>query len=869
MCIKNNVGVMMELKFQRNLDFQMDAIKSTVDLFESQKFSHESFVVIPENGIIPNVLTLTQEQILANLNKIQKDNHIEPISKLDGMNFSIEMETGTGKTYVYLRTIFDLYKNYGFKKFIVIVPSVAIREGVLKNLKITEKHLKEIYENTPYSYYEYDSKKINLIRQFARSNKIEIMVMTIDSFNKDSNIMNQQRDTLHGEKPIDLVNKTRPILILDEPQNMESDIARQAISNMNPLFTLRYSATHRNYYNLVYRLTPVDAYQKNLVKKIEVMSVVKEGDFNSAFIRCVDIKAEKKGLKAKLLLNKKLATGYKATEIVVKDGEDLSVKTQNSEYDGFVVTEINKKYNFVKFANGIKIKLGEEQGGDRKELMKVQIEQTVQEHFEKALMLKPLGIKPLSLFFIDRVDNYRTEDGFIRKSFEKSFEKLKTEYKDFEKINVKTVHSGYFSEKKTESAMQQDKDTFDLIMRDKERLLSFEEPVQFIFSHSALREGWDNPNVFNICTLNQTVSGIKKRQEIGRGMRLPVNQQGDRLYGDQNILTVVANENYASYASKLQTEYEDEYGTGGSPDIHERAKRTTLKLKKGFQLNPEFKELWKRVSKKTKYAVKLDTEKLIESCVSEIESNVSVDSINVNIVTASLTLSENQSQYEVKTDVRGTGRVNIENNFPIPNIIEQLSNETRLTRSTIVNILTKIKNLNLVFQNPQSFISSVSFIIKEKLEDFLVDGIKYLEVDDWYKMELFQDILTYDDALVPVDKSIYDGIIWDSDVEKNFAKKLDEMSNVKMFIKLPNWFVIDTPIGNYNPDWAVVMDDVDLRGKLRQKLYFVAETKNTLNLGELRSEEKRKILCAKKHFKEINVKYDVVTNADELLSTFS
>lgn len=860
---------MMELKFQRNLDFQLDAIKSIVDIFESQKFSNEQFLVIPENGIIPNKLDLSEQQILQNLNQIQKANRIEPIRSLEGMNFSVEMETGTGKTYVYLRTIFELFQNYGFKKFIIIVPSVAIKEGVLKNLRITEKHLKEIYENTPYSYYEYDSKKIHMIRQFARSNKIEIMVMTIDSFNKDSNIMNQERDTLHGERPIDFVSKTRPILILDEPQNMESDIARQALSNMNPLFTLRYSATHRNYYNLVYRLTPVDAYQKNLVKKIEVMSVVKEGDFNNAFVRCTEIKAEKKGIKAKLLLNKKLQNGYKPTEIIVKDGEDLSKKTQNSEYDGFVVTEINARHNFVKFSNGLRVRLGEEHGSDRKELMRVQIEQTIQEHFEKSLMLKPLGIKPLSLFFIDRVDNYLTSDGIIRKFFEESFERLKKDYQDFTKLDVSTVHSGYFSEKKTESAMQQDKGAFDLIMKDKERLLSFDEPVQFIFSHSALREGWDNPNVFNICTLNQTVSTIKKRQEIGRGMRLPVNQTGDRVYGDQNILTVVANENYASYASKLQTEYEEEYGTGGSPEIHERPKRITLKLKKGFQLNPDFKELWKKVSKKTKYAIKLDTEKLIDSCVSAIESDISVQSINVSIVTASLSLSEKDSQYQVTPDVRGTGRVDVSETFPIPNIIEQLSKETKLTRSTIVKILTKINNLNLIFQNPQSFMSAVSTKIKDKLEDFLVDGIKYLEVDDWYRMELFQEILTYKDAIVPVENSIYDGVIWDSDIEKVFAEKLNGMKNVKLFIKLPGWFVIDTPIGDYNPDWAVVLEDVDQFGKARQKLYFVTETKGTTNLDDLRPDEKKKILCAKKHFNVINVKYDVVTNAEDLLTTFS
>ncbi len=855
----------MELKFQSNLDFQLDAINSTVDIFESQEFTRESFALISENGVIPNKLDLTQEQILANINKIQKSNNIAPTNELNGMNFSIEMETGTGKTYVYIRTVFELYQNYGFKKFIVIVPSIAIKEGVLKTLEITKKHLKEIYANTPYSYYEYDSKKINLIRQFSRSNKIEIMIMTIDSFNKDINIMNQQRDNLYGEKPVDLVNKTQPILLLDEPQNMESDTAKQAISNLNPLFTLRYSATHKNYYNLIYRLTPVDAYQKNLVKKIDVMSVLKEGDFNNVFIRCVKIIAEKKGIKTKLLLNKKLVNGYKATEMILKYGECLAQKTHNSEYDGFIVTEINARHNFVKFSNGIKIGLGEEQGGDRKELMHMQIEHTIQEHFEKFLILKPLGIKPLSLFFVDSVDNYLARDGFIRKSFEKSFEKLKKQYRDFENIDAKDIHSGYFSKLKSEKGMQQDKDTFDLIMRDKERLLSFDEPIQFIFSHSALREGWDNPNVFNICTLNQTISGIKKRQEIGRGMRLPVNQEGDRLYGDQNILTVIANENYANYASRLQTEYEEDYGAGSSPDIHNRKKRTVLKLKKGFKLNPEFQELWRRVSKKTKYAIKLDTGKLIDSCVSEIESSVSVDSINIHITTASLALSENQSHYKVETDVLGTERPPIKKDFPIPDIIEQLSDETKLTRSTIVNILTKINNLNLVFANPQSFLLSVSHIIKEKLADFLVDGVQYLEVDDYYKMELFQDILTYEDTIIPVKHSIYDKIVWDSKIEEKFANDLNEMNNIKLFIKLPNWFVIDTPIGNYNPDWAVVIEDVDSHRRSRERLYFVTETKAIPNLNELRPNEKKKISCGKKHFGKINVTYHVATSVDKLL----
>jgi type III restriction enzyme len=380
----------MELQFQRDLDFQQDAIGSIVDIFKTQKFKKENFTMLAENGVVSNVLDLTPKKILANLHDIQTRNKIKPSDKIDEMSFSVEMETGTGKTYVYLRTVFELNRNYGFKKFIVIVPSVAIKEGILKTLQITEKHFKELYENVPYSYYEYDSKKISLVRQFSRSNKIEIMIMTIDSFNKDSNIMNQERDSLYGQKPIDFVRQTNPILILDEPQNMESEIAKQAISNLNPLFTLRYSATHKNYYNLTYRLTPVDAYDKNLVKKIEVLSVVKEDDFNTVFLRCREIKADSRGISAKLEVNKKMAKGMKVMQITVKGNEDLVDKTGLNEYAGFVVSEINAKYNFVRFANGITINLGEERGGDRTELMKIQIRETIEEHFRKYQIFKNL-----------------------------------------------------------------------------------------------------------------------------------------------------------------------------------------------------------------------------------------------------------------------------------------------------------------------------------------------------------------------------------------------------------------------------------------------------------------------------------------------
>ena len=527
----------MELKFQNNLDFQLEAISSVIKLFESQKFIDDNYWSVSENGVIPNRLDLDNSQILENLVDIQTQNKIKPVETLENRDFSIEMETGTGKTYVYLRTIFDLYKNYGFKKFMIIVPSVAIKEGVLKTLQITEKHFKNICDNIPYRYYEYDSKKINRIRQFARSGTIEIMIITIDSFNKDNTIMNQERDILQGQKPIDLVSKTKPILILDEPQNMETEIAKESIKKLGSLFTLRYSATHRNYYNLIYRLTPIDAVEKNLVKKIEVASVTEDRNYNDAFIHCANIKIVSNKIKAVLNVNKKTSDTIRLSAITVQNGDDLSAKTQNLEYSGFTVTEINAKYDFIKFSNGIKLKLHQEQGRDKDAIIESQIKHTIEEHFQKHDALSKEGIKPLTLFFIDKVDRYLKDDGFIRKTFEKLFNQLKTEYVDFRDVDVKDVHSGYFSEMRKDTSMSNDKSAFDLIMKDKERLLSFDESVQFIFSHSALREGWDNPNVFNICTLNQSSSTMKKRQEIGRGMRLPVNQQGDRITTTKNIFS--------------------------------------------------------------------------------------------------------------------------------------------------------------------------------------------------------------------------------------------------------------------------------------------------------------------------------------------
>lgn len=438
----------MKFKFESDLAYQLDAIDSVINLFNGQKNNTETLPFIAENAVIPNEMDISDNKLLENLIDIQKNaENIRKTSQLEGNDFSIEMETGTGKTYVYLRTILELNKNYGFKKFIIIVPSVAIREGVLKTLDITRDHFRQLY-NIPYNFYEYDSGKLMRIGQFARNNNVEIVLMTLDSFNKDTNIMNQSNDKLFGQKPIDLVSRAKPILILDEPQNMESDKAKDAISRLNPLFKLRYSATHRKYYNLLYRLTPLDAYNNGLVKKIEVDSVVKENDFNNAYVRCLDIKADSKGIKCQLEVNKKQKSEFKVGKVTVKNNDDLLKKTKAPEYEDFIVTEINANYNFIRFSNGMQLKLGEDSFGDRKEIMRVQIQQTIQEHFLKQKILKDRGIKVLSLFFIDKVSNYQDEDGFIRTTFEDEFEKIKPHFEEFKDLNVKDVHKGYFSSKK-------------------------------------------------------------------------------------------------------------------------------------------------------------------------------------------------------------------------------------------------------------------------------------------------------------------------------------------------------------------------------------------------------------------------------------
>lgn len=898
----------MKLKFEANQDYQLRAIESVTNLLEGQFHVavESNFVEGTLLAAVSNRIDLDDETLLKNLQLVQTQNDLdadislecieEKIDTVTGEktarfpNFSVEMETGTGKTYVYLRTILELYRSYGLRKFIVVVPSVAVREGVLKTLEITTKHLGELYDNIPYHYYAYDSANLAQVRQFTLSDSVEIMVMTIDSFNKASNVIRQTTDRLQGETPIHLVQATRPILILDEPQNMVSELRVQALAALAPLFALRYSATHRNPYNLIYRLTPIEAYQQGLVKRIEVAGIEQVDDVNRAFIRVDDIQSQKRTLAARVTVHKLMKDGtVKEQAIRIKPDDDLEAKTNLSQYDGYRVEEINLLGDFVRFSSGIEIGKGEARGPNKEAIFEEQIRYTIEEHFQKQDRLRHLNVKVLSLFFIDRVDNYAQEDGMIRRLFNKCFNELKSTDSYFSAFDAEDVQAAYFAQRTSKGKViyaesktgksKQDEAAYDLIMKDKERLLSFEEPTCFIFSHSALREGWDSPNVFQICTLNQTASEIKKRQEVGRGVRLAVNQLGDRERNERvNILTVVANQSYASYVQQLQTEIEDEYGTDGvPPQPTDASKRGVAKLRKEFILKPEFQELWERIKHKTRYAVTIDTDKLISEVVKMLDKTVISPP---RLIAAKAQVLEKEVEGKPVLETLQTSGTITERNFagsyPLPNMVKEIADmlehttpSMRLTRRTLLEILKRTQNRKSALENPYEFASVSARIIKEKLKDLLVEGIRYEKINQWYEMcQLEAEIETWKEYLIPAKQSLYDHVLFDSDVERQFVEDLERLKEVKLYLKLPSFFTVPTPIGEYNPDWAIVIEPHDAHGRPtgEQMLYLVRETKGTTNLDELRPDEKRKILCGEQHFKNaLGVDYKAVKDISELM----
>ncbi|MDP2837773.1 MAG: DEAD/DEAH box helicase family protein [Candidatus Moranbacteria bacterium] len=878
----------MKFKFLPKLEYQLDAIAAIVDIFESGKNAvrdTENFALHSGgSSIVKNELDIDQQRILSNVHAIQKQNKLvlaetsgggmgvemtgvgmtgvgaDSVLKY-GSDFSVEMETGTGKTYVYLRTILELNKRYGLRKFIILVPSVAIREGVLKTIEQTKEHFRDLYGNG-FGYFAYDSGKLSRVREFVQSIDTQIMIMTIQSFNSGDRVMRQTPDRFHGERPIDLVAQTRPVVIMDEPQNMESELSRSAIEELRPLCKLRYSATHKNVHNLMYRLTPVDAYRQGLVKKIEVYGV-KDNDPNVRVfsVKKIEIKAGQSP-KAKVFLEIVNANGdFLLQEMLVRAGDSLERKTKNGKYTDLLVSEIDARKNIVALSNGEEFGIDEEVSGNKEAIFRTQIHETIKAHFEKQGELGDM-VKVLSLFFIDKVDNYIRSDSLIRRIFEEEFEKLRGHHECFKDANVAELHKGYFASKKekgnivfqdTRGDSKIDKEAYDLIMKDKERLLSFAEPTCFIFSHSALKEGWDNPNIFQICTLVQTRDESTKRQKIGRGLRLPVDINGDRVYDVKtNILTVIANESYEEFVSNLQREY-TEAGYRDLPDTGNARAKVRVKFRKHLASdNEDFQRLWEKIRRKTKFNIAIHTEHLITKCVEEIDA-LDVQNLVVRVEKVMVDFGKDG---KIKTIYQGEAvGAKLKSEVRIGNIINRIALETGITRKTVFTIVSHVSNLELLFENGEEYVRSVIIKIKNVMNDMLInEGLQYIPLDDVWEVELFEDFESYKTRALKSEKAAFEYVVFDSEGEKEFAQNLELSPRVTLFTKLPAKFVVDTPLGTYNPDWAIVMKDNE--GK--ERLYLVRETKFIEDIANLRPSERQKILCGEKHFQSIGVDFKVL-----------
>ncbi len=872
----------MRLKFDGNQPYQIDAIEAVTKIFDGQPMARQGMewsATAPPGQLFTelgsgNVLQLAPETIQSNLSDVQSQNfskrELAKLEPYDGLDFTIEMETGTGKTYVYLRTIFELHAKYGWSKFIIVVPSVAIREGVLQAIRQTKEHFSDLYGNVPFDSWVYDSKQVSKLRQFASSNTLQVLVMNIQAFDKDANVIRIESDKLNGRAPLEFIQSGNPIVIIDEPQNMESEAAKKALASLNPLFRLRYSATHRNPYNVVYRLDPVKAYDLRLVKRIEVDSVLDEPDFNRPHIAVKKITATKTKVTAQLEIDVDGSKGVVRKTIPVSaGGVDLQELSGGREvYKGYIVDEIHFGDQWISFSNGVQLLPGQSQGVMPDAVMKAQVRTAVERHFEHEL--KILGrpeeerMKVLSLFFIDRVANYANEEGKIRNWFVDAYKSISAlpKFAAVPVLPVETVHGGYFATdgkkpKDTSGSTKADDEAYTLIMKDKERLLSMEEPLKFIFSHSALREGWDNPNVFQICTLNETKSDIKKRQEIGRGMRLPViAATGERCHDPSiNRLVVIANEHYDSFAKGLQSEIEQDFGVSFKGRIVNARERKKGKLNKQIYLSEDFKELWNRIKDKTKYSVRFSTEELIRKAARELGNMPQVHAPKIRIESATVTITEKgvASQIgrvrEAKEEYRDLPA--------IPDLVGYIQRETEITRSTIAHILVDSGKLKQVYVNPQGFLDQALIAIRRTLHGLMVEGVQYEKVEgSFYEMTLFEnhEIEGYLSKMIEVSKSVTDFIEFDSEVERRFAEELDKRDDIKVFVKLPFWFTIETPVGRYNPDWAIVKEKDG-------KVYFVRETKGTTDPMTLRESEKAKIDCGRVHFNTLGVDYDWVDSA--------
>jgi type III restriction enzyme len=979
----------MEFKFDAHQQYQQDAIAAVVDLFEGQplefsileskltssiqdKGAQASLDLINEVGAIGNRLALDHSIIVRNLQVVQDRNGLEVVDpeEVSSYDFDIEMETGTGKTYVYLRTIFELAKRYRFTKFIILVPSVAIKEGVTSSIDLMARHFQELYA-TPFDATVYSGSSAEEVQSFATSTSLQILVMTIDSLRGDKNtrVIHQNRDKLNGLRPIDYLQATQPVVIMDEPQNMESLLSLSAISELNPICTLRYSATHRKTRNVVYRLDPVDAHELGLVKQIIVAEALQQGADAGQYLKLISVRNEK-GFSAKMeLACRKASDGSIERKVIsVKNGQDLSKLTGNQAYEGWLVNELSIEPESAEVFPYGSINVGEVIGGSNDSIYREMIRETIREHMRKEVLLREKGIKVLSLFFVDKVASFIGEgmnndtangdfalwfDELFKEELEKNpkwkalLPAAPVEYRSayFASIKGKKGLSAEFTD--TTGSSKNDDDAYDLIMRAKARLLDEKEPVRFIFSHSALREGWDNPNVFQICALREMGGATERRQTIGRGLRLPVNQDGDRV-PDRNIaqLTVIANESYRDFAESLQKEYTesgvsigfvrpgefakilivdpqgaekllgyagsksiweellkrnflDEHGRlsanyrpeikgftlGPAPDffwpeqeiirimgnskvdrfVKQQRKRTARTLNKQLYMSQEFDEFWRTISQRTTYRVTLDTEAVIKEAVNKIKSEQPIQPLRVQVTKAGVKLVRGGTQ----TAETSSRSAELSTTYQLPDIVTELQEVTSLTRKTLIDILVQSGKLSEFISNPNDFISMVKRNLQNVLAAAVVEGLQYEKIGGYvYELrELQKDGMEERDLFIDrlyevknKQKTDFDYIQIDSEgvdaPERQFAELLDSREDVKLFMKLPDKFRIDTPVGNYNPDWAIIKQ-VD--GK--DHIYMIRETKSTLDESKRRPTENAKIKAAKKHFDAIGIKADSVDYA--------
>ena len=1005
--------------------FQADAAKAVVDVFAGQPYLTPSYMMDRGTGtfqigmneeqdytgwsnqkIVPE---LSDHLILEHIQKIQRTNQIQPSSKLegrsDGFNLTIEMETGVGKTYTYIKTMYELNRAYGWSKFIIVVPSIAIREGVYKSFQMTQEHFAEEY-GKKIRFFIYNSAQLTEIDRFASDSSINVMIINSQAFNakgKDARRIYMKLDEFRSRRPIDIIAKTNPILIIDEPQSVEGKQTKERLKEFQPLLTLRYSATHKSdsIYNMIYRLDAMEAYNKRLVKKIAVKGITETGSTaTDSYLYLEGLNLSKGDPTATLQFEVKMASGTpKKKSRVVKIGDNLYDYSGGlEEYkNGFVVKQIDGRDDSVEFLNGIKIYAGDVMGAvDEDQLRRIQIRETILSHIQRERQLFYKGIKVLSLFFIDEVANYREYDaagqpvnGKYARMFEEEYEDIisnmqlsigEDEYiKYLQSIKASKTHAGYFSvdgkgkminskvgRKETTS---DDVSAYELIMKNKELLLDRDpkkSPVRFIFSHSALCEGWDNPNVFQICTLKQSSSDVRKRQEVGRGLRLCVNQDGERMdtnalgndVHNVNVLTVIASESYDSFAKGLQTEmadavadrpravtvdlfvgkvikddkgneqvidqdtasaihydmivngyidrkgvltdkyYEDKangeikvaeevadsaasvieivdsiYDARSMQPENARSNNVELQVDEDKLAMPEFKALWSRINSKSVYVVDFDTDELIRKAIASLDAKLRVSKIYFRVESGAMDTIKSKEELVsgasfVKEESASYGVTITANSNVKYDLIGKLVDETGLTRKAVIAILQGIKPF--VFDqfkdNPEEFIVKAAALINDEKATAIIEHITYDVLDEHYGMDVFTDPTIKGKLGVnamKAKKHLYDHIVYDSSNERDFATDLDTNTDVAVYVKLPDGFYISTPVGHYNPDWAIAFYE----GKVKH-IYFVAETKGSMSSMQLRLIEESKIHCAREHFKAIsngNVVYDVVDSYKSLL----